>query len=679
MIETKLTLKELIAQKLAKSLIKTESSIIEPARSAQTATSKPIEATTSKIEAEPSATRTHLLEATTINPTSSLTEANPTPKESLKDRLARIKASTLLSTDKDSSNSKGLPELASINPESNKLASAASNTHHPLVDKASIQASHLPITLQTKKIEESKEVTKQNETFSLSIELNHEQLLAKSLAFNGKSFCLIGAAGTGKTTAQREIAAALIKQDLLSTHTFRIQGTGERVPAPSIAFVAYTRIASGNLRKAIHKDPDLEKLLTHNVTTIHNLLEYQPETYWDSVENKEKFRFIPKRNASNPLDITHLIIEEASMVGLDLWEQLFSALRPNVQIILIGDINQLPPVFGASILNYGLVQLPVVALTKVYRQAGDSLVLENAHRILSGQMVEEGTDYRIIEGGTVQHTQATLSVSLGKQFPVWMDKEIYDPEQDIVLSPWNKHELGTTNMNNWIAQELGKRRNAVVHEVITGISKLYLAVGDKIFYNKQVGFIKKISKNMSYRGRSFQKEGTDLTRFGIRVGVNQASSSNSEVEDSEEFFADYSGIDLDKILSEEITEDQVKAASHIVDIELETGEVHTLEAVGDFSPASFTLGYCLTVHKAQGCEWRRVFIIFHRAHRVSLSRELFYTASTRAREQVYLISKKSTIEQAIKTQRIKGNTIAEKIEFFNSGLLEAGKVVRIIK
>lgn len=674
MIEAKLTLKELIAQKLAKSLVSSETN--QAARSAQTATElRSIEESKNLANSrEPSAARTQPSSLVKTTTEASKTEAtlNPTlVKESLKDRLARIKAATLLSTDK------GRPTESNLNPEPKNLANLrASNTHHPLVDKTSIQASHLPITLQTKKIEESKEAPK-NETFSLSIELNHEQLLAKSLAFNGKSFCLIGAAGTGKTTAQREIAAALIKQDLLSTHTFRIQGTGERVPAPSIAFVAYTRIASGNLRKAIHKDPDLEKLLTHNVTTIHNLLEYQPETYWDSVENKEKFRFIPKRNASNPLDITHLIIEEASMVGLDLWEQLFSALRPNVQIILIGDINQLPPVFGASILNYGLVQLPVVSLTKVYRQAGDSLVLENAHRILSGQMVEEGADYRIIEGGTVQHTQATLSVSLGKQFPVWMDKDIYDPEQDIVLSPWNKHELGTTNMNNWIAQELGKRRNAIVYEVITGISKLYLAVGDKIFYNKQVGFIKKISKNMSYRGRSFQKEGTDLTRFGIRVGVNQAS--NDEVEDSEEFFADYSGIDLDKILNEEITEDQVKAASHIVDIELETGEVHTLEAVGDFSPASFTLGYCLTVHKAQGCEWRRVFIIFHRAHRVSLSRELFYTASTRAREQVYLISKKSTIEQAIKTQRIKGNTIAEKIEFFNSGLLEAGKVVRIIK
>lgn len=523
----------------------------------------------------------------------------------------------------------------------------------------------------------TEEVKAYDGAFSLSISLNEKQLLAKELAFSGKSFCLVGAAGTGKTTAQREIAKALVEQNLLRTHTFKIQGTKDYVVAPSIAFVAYTRIASGNLRKAIHKDETLEALLTHNVTTIHNLLEYAPETYWNTELNKEAFRFIPRRTSSNPLDITHLIIEESSMVGLDLWEKLFAALRTGVQIIFIGDINQLPPVFGASILNYGLIQLPVICLTEVYRQAGDSLVLKNAHNILAGTMVEEGDDYRIIEGGNVQHSQSTLSVALGKQFPLWMDKGVYDPEQDIILSPWNKHQLGTTNMNNWVAQELGKRRNATVFEIITGIAKIYLAVGDKVMYNKQVGIVSKISKNSAYRGRPAQREGTDLTRFGIRVGINNSSLDLVEATE-DEMFAGYENISLDSLLEED-AKDKVLSASHIVDIELETGEIHTLSSVGDFSPANFSLGYCLTVHKAQGCEWRRVFLIMHRDHKISLSRELFYTASTRAREQVYLITKKSIIESTIKSQRIKGNTVEEKIEFFNSGLMEAGKTVRITK
>lgn len=502
--------------------------------------------------------------------------------------------------------------------------------------------------------------------FSLDISLNREQLLAKEMAFSGKSFCLIGAAGTGKTTAQREIASELLRQNLLGTHTFRVQGSGERVVAPSIAFVAYTRIASGNLRRAIHKDPALEEALLHNVTTIHNLLEYAPETYWDYEEQKEKFRFIPKRTASNPLDITHLIIEEASMVGLDLWEKLYSALRPNVQIIYIGDINQLPPVFGSSILNYALVQLPVIELTHVYRQAEGSEVLDNAHRILKGEQIVEGKDFRLVRGGDTQLSQTRLSLMLGKTFPKWEEAGEYDPLQDIVLSPWNKHELGTDNMNKWIAQHLGEKRNADVYEVIAGITKTYLAVGDRILFQKQTGIITDIKKNGMYVGKAPMPHGTDLTRFGIRRNA-------VAVDDDMDIGAGYEDISLDKLM-EQAEEDIKRQTSHIVEIELETGEQVTLSSVGDFSPAVFSLAYCLTVHKAQGCEWRKVFLILHKDHSISAFRELLYTAVTRAREQVIMIAKDFMVDKAIKNPRIKGNSIAEKIEYFNGGTQQIGDV-----
>lgn len=503
--------------------------------------------------------------------------------------------------------------------------------------------------------------------FSLDISLNDKQLLAKEMAFSGKSFCLIGAAGTGKTTAQREIASELLRQNLLGTHTFRVQGSGERVVAPSIAFVAYTRIASGNLRRAIHKDPSLEEALMHNVTTIHNLLEYAPETYWDYEEQKEKFRFIPKRTASNPLDITHLIIEEASMVGLDLWEKLYSALRPNVQIIYIGDINQLPPVFGSSILNYALVQLPVVELTEVYRQKEGSEVLDNAHNILKGQSIVEGKDFRMVRGGDTQLSQTKLSLMLGKTFPKWEEAGEYDPLQDIVLSPWNKHELGTDNMNKWIAQHLGEKRNADVYEIIAGITKTYLAVGDRILFQKQTGIITDIKKNGMYVGKSPMPHGTDLTRFGIRRNAVAVEDDDMDIG------AGYEDISLDKLM-EQTEEDIKRQTSHIVEIELETGEQVTLSSVGDFSPAVFSLAYCLTVHKAQGCEWRKVFLILHKDHSISAFRELLYTAVTRAREQVVMIAKDFMIDKAIKNPRIKGNSIAEKIEYFNGGTLHIGDI-----
>lgn len=505
-----------------------------------------------------------------------------------------------------------------------------------------------------------------HETFSLSITLNKEQLLAKELAFAGKTFCLTGAAGTGKTTAQREIARSLLLQNLLGTHDFRIQGSNnQRWTGPSVAFVAYTRIASGNLKRAIHKDPELESIFLHNITTIHNLLEYSPETYFCYEENKEKFRFVPRRTANNPLDITHLIIEESSMLGLDLWKQLYAALRPNTQIIFLGDINQLQPVFGASILNYALIQLPVVELTHVYRQKGDSTILENAHNILGGKKLVEAEDFKIVRGGDKQFSQAKLALALANTFQKWEEVGEYDPELDIILSPFNKQDLGTDSMNRWISQHLGVKRKAVVYHIIAGITQLYLAVGDKVFYNKRVGVIKSISRNLEYQGKMPHAPSENLTRFGSYVH-NGKTTEADEKDDDEGFLLAYEGIDLDKMMQEQEKEDLVRQASHVVTLDMEDEEEVTLSAVGDFSPSTFSLGYCLTVHKAQGCEWRHVYIILHKDHSIMAHRELLYTAVTRASKKVILITKDYMLDKAIATQRIKGNSLADKIEFFNA-------------
>ena len=353
------------------------------------------------------------------------------------------------------------------------------------------------------------------------------------------------------------------------------------------------------------------------------------------------------------------------MVGLDLWEKLYDALRPNTQIIFLGDINQLQPVFGASILNYGLIQLPVVELTHVYRQAGDSTILENAHNILAGKSLKEAEDFKIVRGGDKQFSQAKLATSLANTFQKWEEMGEYDPEQDIILSPFNKQDLGTDNMNKWIAQHLGTKRNAVVYHVIAGITQMYLAVGDKVLYNKRVGVIKTISRNMEYQGKMPHTPSEKLTRFGSYVSNGKEETSTDE-DDSDGFLLAYEGIDLDKMVKEADKEDLVRQASHVVTLDMEDEEEEVLSAVGDFSPATFSLGYCLTIHKAQGCEWRHVYIILHKDHSIMAHRELLYTAVTRASKKVILIAKDFMIEKAIATQRIKGNSLADKIEFFNA-------------
>lgn len=514
-------------------------------------------------------------------------------------------------------------------------------------------------------LEKAEEET--NQTFSMSVELNEQQILAKDMALTGKSFAFIGAAGTGKTTALREVARALLQSDKLRTHDFRIQGTPLKVTCPSLAIIAWTRIASGNAKRAIHKDPILAKALPHNVTTAHNLLEFTPEFFYDDVLGKESMRFIPRRDRYNKLTITHLVIEEASLIDIPMWEKLYDALEYGVQIIFVGDINQLPPVFGPSILNFALTQLPTIELTTVYRQQGDSLVLENAHRILEGKSVIEGEGFKIVRCGDKQYGQEKLSISLGQTFPKWMEAGVYDPDTDIILSPWNVKDLGTDSINKWIAQKLGTDRNATVHQILAGRTTLYLATEDKIMYNKQVAYVKKITLNASYMGKQPMVASNSLSRFGTYIGVHS---------DSDEFELDgYSGLDIDRILDEDI--DVTKQCSHIVDIETEDGIEYTLETIGDFSPSAFSLGYSLTVHKAQGCEWRRVFLVMHKDHSINLSRELLYTAVTRAREECVIIAKEDLINKTIARQRLKGNTLKEKIAFFNNGLLNAQNVICI--
>lgn len=503
-----------------------------------------------------------------------------------------------------------------------------------------------------------------HETFALSIELNERQKLAVEYARAGKSFVLTGAAGTGKTTACREIARAFLQAGDLGRHTFKV-GDGLKQTSHGIAFCSYTRRATANIRRALHRDPELAEELEVNVVTIHKLLEYEPEFYIGE-DGKNKMRFVPKRDASNPLDIRVLCIEEGSMLGLDLYEKLFAALRPDTIIIFVGDINQLPPVFGKSIMNYALGQLPVIELTEVYRQALDSGVIVNAHNILKGQVPVENKDTQLVTGSQKEHVgQERMSRALGSMFFKLWDAGEYDPEQDIILSPWNKQPCGTDNLNNWIAQFLGEKRNAMVYEILAGRRKMYLAVGDRVMYEKQDGIITAIRHNTNYLGKPPQPAGTDVTRFGMRK-----MSENATHEDFEAMAGGYANINIDEVQDEE----KKQQSSHVVEITLDDGRKDYLRSIGDYAENVFSLGYVLTVHKAQGCEWRKVFVILHKDHTLGgfLTRELLYTAITRAREKVILIAKPDTIAKAVKQQTIKGNTLEEKIQSINSGAQNIG-------
>lgn len=515
------------------------------------------------------------------------------------------------------------------------------------------------------------------------IVLNEAQARAPQLALEGKSFVLTGAAGTGKTTAQAAVVQALESMRVFGTHDFKYIGKQD-----SIAIVAFTKVAVRNIQKALKKNPATEKYARHCMT-IHSLLEFQPERVERVSESGDVYEtkmFMPQRTATNPLTITHLIIEEASMVGLDLWKLLYDALLAGVQIIYLGDINQLPPVFGKSVMSYALCKLPIIELTHVYRQALDNPIIANAHRILKGEMIEASNDGRfsIITGKSKYKVgQENMAAALNQMLQTLHGLGDYNEHEDIILIPYNKQAMGTTEMNNKIATFLGHKRGAIVHQVKAGFNNWWLAVGDKLLVEKQAMWIVDIQENPKYMGGDTAPPGS-YTRDGTPLG---AANVDFDATDSGLTLADYESFNMDDI-EEEATK---RAASHLVmcsnvnpasedfDPSDPDNLVVELSSAGEFRPEVFQFGYCMSIHKSQGSEWRKVFIFLHYDHAAFLNRELMYTAITRAREEVVICAKEDLLAAAIKRQKIAGIGLDEKIAFFNGGSLSDLDSVPVVK
>lgn len=545
--------------------------------------------------------------------------------------------------------------------------------------------------------------------------LNKEQRQAVDwFGIEGKSGCLIGPAGTGKTTTMK----AIIRAAILSNRIPIIDDGEEHkyIPTgvPGIWGGSFTRIATRNLRDNFPDD------LRSNVHTIHRLLEFEPtkKTVEDGKGGFKEIRvFMPKRTANYPLPYSYSMFcfDEASMVGVELhkkWE--YANANKKAQAVYIGDIAQLPPVMDDSILGYKLLELPVVELTEVYRHAGIIVALANHIRvgktIPNGREVipyiakptkiprkqveaaievwnreEDGSKVTIhlwknrLEGevGQFKAIQSLGGFSEEKQQYGFFPKEIlngdYDPLEHMILIPYNK-AVGTIELNNFIAQFLGRQRQwtdvhgvthtgAIVHEVIASYEKRYLAEGDKIFFDREEAIITKINKNGTYSGKVPQAASASLDRWGHnQIGI--------EVTDDEDEFSSIDNLMMG--LGDINDEERKNQASHVihvkklVDIKEETPDNPAREFILNTSAEinNLIFGYALTIHKSQGSQWKKVYCIFHNSHNRNLQRELLYTAITRAQKELYVVCEPETFIQGVLSQHIKGNTLAEKAEYF---------------
>jgi superfamily I DNA/RNA helicase len=198
-----------------------------------------------------------------------------------------------------------------------------------------------------------------------------------------------------------------------------------------------------------------------------------------------------------------------------------------------------------------------------------------------------------------------------------------------------------------------------VFQVVAGFESRHYAVGDYCIFDKEDCEVLEIKKNRAYAGKSAAPSSLTLDYWGhdpqrkAKLMESDAQAASDDVDHL--LYMAAPSFDPDNPEGSRVT-----AASHAVKVRmLETGEECILTAASDIN--KLELAYAMTVHKAQGSEWERVFVVLHKDHACMLSRELLYTAVTRAKKDLYVLCEKDTIIKACLNQEIKGETLEEKI------------------
>ena len=376
---------------------------------------------------------------------------------------------------------------------------------------------------------------------------------------------LTGGPGTGKTTAVKGIIEVFKKKHV------------------DVLLCAPTGRAAKRLSEVCGQE----------AKTIHRLLEVE----WDDTE-KPTFN----RNAENPLRCGALIVDEMSMVDAELFASLLDALPLGARLILVGDSDQLPSVGPGNVLTdiIGSECIPVVCLTEIFRQAQKSLVVMNAHRIITGEMPEltkTDSDFFFMKRDNSQ-TPQTVAQLLAKRLP---DAYGFDPFTDIqVLCPSRKGDSGTVNLNRLLQSSLNPKHKTK-NEVTTTGGKLFRE-GDRVMQ------VKNYYRLEWHRGAE-EGEGIFNGDIGILKKINYAAGTMTiEFDDRT---ADYP-----------------------------TDNLSELE-----------LAYAVTVHKSQGSEYPAVILPLSGVQPMLLYRNLLYTAVTRAKKMLVIVGNEEIIFRMVQNNR----------------------------
>ena len=434
------------------------------------------------------------------------------------------------------------------------------NLNIPMLEAENLPAQDMAIRKRLERMAEN-----------LSMDLDELQLKAVEESIKNGLFILSGGPGTGKTTTINMII-----------RYFESEGMDIFLAAPTGRAAKRMTEATGFEAKTIHRLLELNSALSDDDTRRANF----------------------ERNQENPLEADVVIIDEMSMVDIQLFQALLKAILPGTRLILVGDVNQLPSVGPGQVLRdlMNSEAFPMVTLEKIFRQAGESDIVVNAHRINKGEQIaldNKSRDFFLLERNDVNVIYKHMIQLIREMLPKYVNATPFDIQ---VLTPMRKGSLGCETLNGILQRYLNP---ADPHKKEHSYGNTVFREGDKVMQIKN----------------NYQLEWEIVGRYNIPIDKGMGVFNG----------------DMGRVL-------EINETMSTLLVEFDDGRRVNYPFSG---LEELELSYAITIHKSQGSEYPAVILPLLGGPRMLFNRNLLYTGITRARNCVTILGSSETVRNMI--------------------------------